>query len=1151
MKIAKKIGVVYFVSAVLMTIIALTIIYLITRNAFKESMGNHLASLVRSRAHHAVTYLDASEESVKQLSKSILIKRILSIPASSREYGILKEEVMERINDTVAAKKDLLDIDITNAQGIVVASTNYRHSGRPRRMSGGRLRQHGRILIEDVYWDPEEEKGLMGFAAPVEDKNEIRGMVYMKFRLDTIEEIVGDLTGMGESGEAYLINENGYMITPSRFMENTFLKVGIGSQKEMACFDRADASVYDLRSCADYRGVKVVGVYTAIPELKWTLVSEIEAKEAWSLLGRIRGMLIALTAIIPLLAWAIGRLLALLIMKPLQALRVGAEIIGDGNLYYTTNIRTDDEIGELSQAFDEMTEHLRKTTISRDYINNIIESMNYSLIVVSPDCMIEMVNEATLKMLDYQREELLGKKLDSVFAGTDEERCICEEMKELIRQGKIVRYERFYKTKKGKLIPVLFSSTVLKEKGARHDVTAGILCVAEDISERKQAQEALRESERRLSEVVQGITLPIFVIDKEHRIMYWNRACEKLTGLPAEEMTGTSDQWKAFYAGPRPCLADLLLEDDPEEKIRIHYQSAYWIKRKTPRGAYEIEDFFSGLGEDGKWLHGTASLIRDSKGEAIAVIETVEDITERKHAEEEIRESQRRTSEIIQGCAIPLFVIDKDHRVTHWNRACEKLTGFSAEEIVGTRKHWIPFYSGPRPCLADLVLDRISEDVIRSFYQGADFAVSDLMERSYDVEMFFSGLGEQGCWLRFTAALIRDSKGEVIAAIETLEDITERKKLFKLKDEFVSNVSHELRTPLTTIREAVAQMNEGILGQTTTLQREVLSIGLSDIDRLTRIINNLLDISRIEAGEVEIRREPVDIVSLTKEVIVLFTPQAQSRKLELRHSFSREKMMIYIDRDKIKQVFTNLVGNAMKFTSQGYIEVVVKEKDSIIECKVRDSGIGISEHDLPFLFSKFYQIGRGAGPGEKGTGLGLSIAKGIVELHGGGIFVESRPEKGTVFTVLLPKYTPRELFAEHLTKGLGEALKENRLLAVLIFKITNLIELGSMMDQETIDAILHGLQDTIVNNLHRQTDRFIRDKNTIYVMFCAVDRDDVAMLRERITEKIKHYLKKKVQKYLKIKLASSSVIFPDDGTNAEELLSAAEKHIVEKEREHA
>lgn len=1006
MKIAKKIGVVYFVSAVLMTIIALTIIYLITRNAFKESMGNHLASLVRSRAHHAVTYLDASEESVKQLSKSILIKRILSIPASSREYGILKEEVMERINDTVAAKKDLLDIDITNAQGIVVASTNYRHSGRPRRMSGGRLRQHGRILIEDVYWDPEEEKGLMGFAAPVEDKNEIRGMVYMKFRLDTIEEIVGDLTGMGESGEAYLINENGYMITPSRFMENTFLKVGIGSQKEMACFDRADASVYDLRSCADYRGVKVVGVYTAIPELKWTLVSEIEAKEAWSLLGRIRGMLIALTAIIPLLAWAIGRLLALLIMKPLQALRVGAEIIGDGNLYYTTNIRTDDEIGELSQAFDEMTEHLRKTTISRDYINNIIESMNYSLIVVSPDCMIEMVNEATLKMLDYQREELLGKKLDSVFAGTDEERCICEEMKELIRQGKIVRYERFYKTKKGKLIPVLFSSTVLKEKGARHDVTAGILCVAEDISERKQAQEALRESERRLSEVVQGITLPIFVIDKEHRIMYWNRACEKLTG-------------------------------------------------------------------------------------------------------------------------------------------------FSAEEIVGTRKHWIPFYSGPRPCLADLVLDRISEDVIRSFYQGADFAVSDLMERSYDVEMFFSGLGEQGCWLRFTAALIRDSKGEVIAAIETLEDITERKKLFKLKDEFVSNVSHELRTPLTTIREAVAQMNEGILGQTTTLQREVLSIGLSDIDRLTRIINNLLDISRIEAGEVEIRREPVDIVSLTKEVIVLFTPQAQSRKLELRHSFSREKMMIYIDRDKIKQVFTNLVGNAMKFTSQGYIEVVVKEKDSIIECKVRDSGIGISEHDLPFLFSKFYQIGRGAGPGEKGTGLGLSIAKGIVELHGGGIFVESRPEKGTVFTVLLPKYTPRELFAEHLTKGLGEALKENRLLAVLIFKITNLIELGSMMDQETIDAILHGLQDTIVNNLHRQTDRFIRDKNTIYVMFCAVDRDDVAMLRERITEKIKHYLKKKVQKYLKIKLASSSVIFPDDGTNAEELLSAAEKHIVEKEREHA
>ena len=269
----------------------------------------------------------------------------------------------------------------------------------------------------------------------------------------------------------------------------------------------------------------------------------------------------------------------------------------------------------------------------------------------------------------------------------------------------------------------------------------------------------------------------------------------------------------------------------------------------------------------------------------------------------------------------------------------------------------------------------------------------------------------------------------------------ELQKFDQLKSDFFSMVSHELRTPLASIREGVSQTLDGILGETTEQQREFLSVVLSDIDRLKRIIDSLLDVSRIEAGRIKLRRWPVDIIALIKEVNFSFYSRTKDTDIEIREELPENLIEAYIDRDKIIQVFTNLIGNSFKFTKTGYIETAVVDKGKYVECCVADTGIGIAEADLPGLFGKFYQINRVEGPGERGTGLGLSITKSIVELHGGEIRVESRLNRGTRVFLTLPKYYREDVLKGVIEVSITKAEKEGTAFSLLILRLENYSEI--------------------------------------------------------------------------------------------------------------
>ena len=264
--------------------------------------------------------------------------------------------------------------------------------------------------------------------------------------------------------------------------------------------------------------------------------------------------------------------------------------------------------------------------------------------------------------------------------------------------------------------------------------------------------------------------------------------------------------------------------------------------------------------------------------------------------------------------------------------------------------------------------------------------------------------GEGSISLHSEITLVKNTKGKIIGIVTILIDMTREKEMDRMKTEFISTVSHELRTPLSITKEGISLVLDKIPGKINEKQEQILSTARDNIDRLARIINGLLDISKIEAGKVELKRGIIDVVDLINKIANSFEPKVRERGLKLKTDFPEEKIEIYADEDKMTQVFTNLIGNAMKFTEKGTIEISCAQKEKEVMCAVADTGVGLAKDDLPKVFNKFQQFGRVAGAGEKGTGLGLSIAKSIVEMHEGKISVDSKLGVGTKFTFTIPKY---------------------------------------------------------------------------------------------------------------------------------------------------
>jgi two-component system phosphate regulon sensor histidine kinase PhoR len=242
----------------------------------------------------------------------------------------------------------------------------------------------------------------------------------------------------------------------------------------------------------------------------------------------------------------------------------------------------------------------------------------------------------------------------------------------------------------------------------------------------------------------------------------------------------------------------------------------------------------------------------------------------------------------------------------------------------------------------------------------------------------------------------------VVGTVTVLQDISAFKQLDEMKSDFVNMVAHELRSPLVSIRQQDSVLLEGLAGPLQEKQQEFLKKGMKKIDQLLELINDLLDIAKIEAGRHIQRQVPTDIEQVIKETLSLMGPRAQEQGVTLARSCQNMRP-VYADPKSIEEIFNNLVTNAINYSPDGgKVTVTAEGLGEYMEIKVSDTGVGIDPEELPKIFDKFYRVKHAKTRQVMGTGLGLAIVKGVVESHHGTIDVESVPNKGTTFRILLP-----------------------------------------------------------------------------------------------------------------------------------------------------
>ena len=502
-------------------------------------------------------------------------------------------------------------------------------------------------------------------------------------------------------------------------------------------------------------------------------------------------------------------------------------------------------------------------------------------------------------------------------------------------------------------------------------------------------------------------------------------------------------------------------------------------------------------------------ILEMSKSAMLNVLEDLE------LAKSEIEEERAKDEAILASIGDAMMAVDADGRIIKVNKQAEVMLGLSAYSMIGRPYHEIV----------------VNEDDHEKRVPLEQSPVKLSLTRGKKVVATAYYVRQDGT--RFPAAItvspiLRD--GRAMGAIKIFRDISKEKEVDRMKTEFISLASHELRTPLTVIREGVSLVVDEILGPTTGDQRSFLSMVLTDIDRLGRIINNLLDVSKIEAGKMDLRRTFISLTAVAEDVAKAFEAMARNKKLEIRTKWPQKPVELYLDRDKMVQVFTNLVGNAMKFTEKGYIEIGIDEGESGVTCWVRDTGRGISPEDMDKVFKKFQQFGGQTKGGEKGTGLGLTIAKGIVEMHHGAITVESEPGRGTRFSFHLPRETPQKLFQDQLTRELREAMSERENLCIAAFTLKGLTG-------KKHAAGLTLLEEAVRAALRVSADQILRDDHAVKAVLTGFESGRL----EKLIDGIRESFRKKVGESALCGETSEVEVrfaeYPEDGSTGEELIS--------------
>ena len=666
-----------------------------------------------------------------------------------------------------------------------------------------------------------------------------------------------------------------------------------------------------------------------------------------------------------------------------------------------------DECGKFAGSlgmFTDITERKKMEEalrLSNIYNRSLIEASLDPLVTIGREGKITDVNGSTEQITGYSGNDLIGTDFSDYF--TEPEKA-STGYKQVFIDDEVRDYPLEIQHKDGHLTPVLYNASVYKNENGE---VIGVFASARNMAGLKKAEEALKKVQDNLEKRVQERTIQL---EKAYNSLKESEAglaeAQRIAHIGSWDwdlvngVVNWSDELYRIYGrDPHKSGAtydELLNYVHPDDRDNVDN-----VIKKGLNGEPHAIDYRIILanGEE-RTVHSQAEVIFDEVNIPIQVKGVIQDITEHKKSEEKIQ----ILANIVESSNDAIGTISLDGIITSWNKGAEQVYGYSAEEILGK----------PISIIAPPHLNKETQNLSEKIKQG---------EQIHRYETLRLRKNEKMICVSITLSPVFDTHRELTAVSFISRDITmikeaeekfiQEKQIAEVancaKSEFLANMSHELRTPLNSIIGFSDLLYEQAYGELNEKQlRSVENVSKSG-KHLLNLINDILDISKVEAGKLELDYNDFELAAKFNIIRNLLSPIADRKNIKIEIEVDSKLKSIRAGEDRFVQIMYNLVDNAIKFSyEKGLVRIEARKKGDLVEITVKDTGIGIKAEDQDKLFKPFSQIGPFSSKISQGTGLGLSLVKQIVHLHGGYIWFRSNPGEGSTFAFTIPLTNNKE-----------------------------------------------------------------------------------------------------------------------------------------------